>query len=389
VTVTTTGRWALCCESSADYSFEGGHKHIASTGSVDEWFAGPYMDNVRKAMLGGKRLKECAACYRDESMGMKSYRQHKLEEDDPDTSSPNITFVDIKFGNKCNLKCKMCFPHSSSELMKEWWQLGWTVDDPMEGQRADYYDGYMLENYDWPRQKENIDKLLKITETVKVLKFTGGEPMINPQMFKFLRHCVDSGVASSIVLYITTNCTQIHPKFLELARCFKQLRLRLSIDGFGRTYEYIRYPAHWGTVMHNIEQYSDWYRRGLIKGSIFMNSVVSVFNLHQMPSLFRMMREHLDVFCITDLNKPTFMSWRHAPEHIQRETTCEVLSMVSDPDDTISYVGKEMAALLRRQYCVPTEVTRRQLCEFVTQQDTLRGMHIRDYIPHLESITQL
>jgi sulfatase maturation enzyme AslB (radical SAM superfamily) len=347
------------------------------------------MENVRKAMLDGKRLKECASCHRDESMGMQSYRQAKLEQDDPDTSAPDITFVDIKFGNKCNLKCKMCFPHSSSELMKEWWQLGWTVDDPMEGQRADYYDGYMLENYDWPRQRENMDKLLEVTKTIKVLKFTGGEPMINPQMFKFLRHLVDSGAAPTMVLYVTTNCTQIHPRFLELARCFKELHLRLSIDGFGRTYEYIRYPARWDTVMRNIEQYSRWYRQGLVNGRIFVNSVVSVFNLHQMPSLFRRLSEHLDVFCLTDLNKPTFMSWRHAPEDTQKQVTREVLSMVSDPDDRISHAGKEMAAMLQRRYCLPTDTTRRQLREFVSQQDALRGIDIKDYIPHLVDTTRM
>ena len=347
------------------------------------------MKNVRKAMLEGKRLKECASCFRDEAMGMKSYRQNKLEQDDPDTSTPGITFVDIKFGNKCNLKCKMCFPHSSSELMKEWWQLGWTVDDPMEGQRADYYDGYMLENYDWPRQRENMDKLLEVTKTVKVLKFTGGEPMINPQMFEFLRHCVNSGAAPTMVLYVTTNCTQIHPRFLELARCFKELHLRLSIDGFGRTYEYIRYPAHWDTVMSNIEQYSRWYRQGLIKGKIFTNSVVSVFNLHQMPSLFRRLSEHLDVFLVSDLNRPAFMSWRHAPEETQKQVTREVLSMFSDPDDRISHAGAQMANLLRRQYCVPTEATRLQLREFVSRQDALRGIDIKDYIPHLADTTRL
>lgn len=389
MTVTTTGRWALCCDSTTDYSFEGGHQHIASTESVDTWFSGPYMSNVRKAMLEGKSLKECANCHRDESMGMKSYRQTKLEQDDPDTSSPGITFVDIKFGNKCNLKCKMCFPHSSSELMKEWWRLGWTVDDPMEGQRADYYDGYMLENYDWPRQRENMDKLLKLTETIKVLKFTGGEPMINPQMFKFLRHCVDSGAAATMVLYVTTNCTQIHPRFLEMARCFKELHLRLSIDGFGRTYEYIRYPARWDTVIRNVEQYSRWYRQGLISGKILVNPVVSVFNLHQMPALFRMMNAHLDKFVVTDLNKPAFMSWRHAPEETQKQVTREVLSMISDADDRISYAGKEMAALLQRRYCLPTDETRGLLRRFVSQQDALRGIDIRDYVPHLVDSTRL
>lgn len=384
VTVTATGRWALCCDSVVDYTFDGGHKNIKDSGTVWDWFGSDYMKSVRGAMLEGRPLKECATCYKAESMGVKSYRQMKIEDDTPDTSRPKIKFMDIKFGNKCNLKCKMCFPHSSSELMKEWWDLGWTVDDPMEGQRTDYYDGYMLENYDWPRQQENIDKLLDIADGVKVLKFTGGEPMINPQMFKFISHCVKRGIADSMVLYVTTNCTKIHPRFLELASKFKQLNLRLSIDGHGPTYDYVRYPANWETVFNNVKQYSAWYKEGLVRGDISFNAVASVFNVHQMPSLVRLLRPYSHMIMIDDLARPMFMGWRHAPEAVIRDTIRQSLSMISDHDPVVSHHGKELAAMFQRKNAVATEHSHQQLREFVNKQDTLRGIHIRDYIPHLE-----
>ena len=66
----------------------------------------------------------------------------------------------------------MCFPHSSSELMKEWWKLGWEVNDPMEGQHSRVYNDYMLEDYNWPDKPENIDKLLSMAQYINELKFT-------------------------------------------------------------------------------------------------------------------------------------------------------------------------------------------------------------------------
>jgi len=51
----------------------------------------------------------------------------------------------------------------------------------------------------------------------------------------------------------TTNGTVIKSPWLRLAERFKQLALNVSIDGFGRYYEYIRYPARWSSLTRNIE----------------------------------------------------------------------------------------------------------------------------------------
>lgn len=387
-TITATGRWAICSESNPDYSFPGGYQKISDTKSVDDWFRSDYMNNVRKAMIEGKKLKECTLCYKNEDIGLKSPRQFKIQQDDPDMLNPGVKFLDIKFGNKCNLKCKMCSPHYSSELMKEWRDLKWTSEDPFEGQRADQYNGYFFENYDWPRQQENIDKLLQVTDKIKILKFTGGEPMINPQFFKFMKHCIDKGTADSIVLYVTTNCTKIHPKFLELASAFKELNLRLSIDGFGPTYDYIRYPADWNMVYRNILRYSDWYRKKVIKGKIIIHSVLMVFNVHQICELLKLVRPNVDGIEVRELEGPAFMHWRHAPEQTIKRFFKSVIDMMQSPDKALSIVAGELLEILKSQHMMPSKDSRKLLSNFVNQQDKLRKINISTYIPGLVQITE-
>lgn len=384
VTVSATGRWALCGSSYADYSFPGGYKKIGDTENIDEWFHSDYMNQVRKAMLEGKPLKECEGCYIHELQGIQSYRQYinSTSECTIDTKNLRIRDVDIKFGNKCNLRCKMCFPHASSELMKEWRQLGWDLNDPMEDARGDYYKNYTIENYNWPQDQKNLIKLFDLVKTVKILRFTGGEPMISPAFYRFLKFCVDSGASKSIVLVIATNCTKFYPNFLKLAQQFKQVELRLSIDGMDQTYNYIRYPGNWTQTFENLKTYSSWFREKKINGELHINFTLSVFNLGNVADSFEQLNPYVDYFHITNLFKPAFMTWNHAPKHIQRQALASAVKLSYAKDFVRQTVGRRLIQFYQRPLIESNAQSQAQLREFVQSQDNLRGININDYLPN-------
>ena len=101
---------------------------IKDLDSIENWFNGDYLNNVRKSMLEGKLLPECEFCYKNEKLYGRSVRTAINKEyfaKNNNTTEYSIKKVDFKLGNKCNLKCKMCFPYASSELWKEWKALGW------------------------------------------------------------------------------------------------------------------------------------------------------------------------------------------------------------------------------------------------------------------------
>ena len=128
-------------------------------------------------MLNGERVSECETCYKNESThgsSTRTWRNAKYFEQHNDLQEQSIKKVDLKLGNKCNLKCKMCFPYASSELWKEWKQLGWNTKDkdPNSDTSWKYYDGYFKEDYSWPKVTSNIDKIKKASEGTKVLHVT-------------------------------------------------------------------------------------------------------------------------------------------------------------------------------------------------------------------------
>ncbi|MBC7742609.1 MAG: hypothetical protein H7061_10455 [Bdellovibrionaceae bacterium] len=66
-----------------------------------------------------------------------------------------------------------------------------------------------------------------------------------------LRYCVDSGHAEHINVFYTTNLTRVNSETIELAKKFRTFTWIVSIDGFGATQEYIRYPSKWKIIEEN------------------------------------------------------------------------------------------------------------------------------------------
>ena len=73
----------------------------------------------------------------------------------------------------------------SSELWKEWKDLGWNSSekDPNNDTTWRYYDGYFEEDYAWPKNKSNMDKIKEVALNSKIIHVTGGAPTLNPEFF--------------------------------------------------------------------------------------------------------------------------------------------------------------------------------------------------------------
>ena len=96
-----------------------------------------YMRNVRKQMLNGEKPPSCMKCFKEEAAGHNSKRMwetnywsqrvdvDKLIADTEDDGSvpPQLAYIDLRFGTKCQLACVMCSPHDSSGWIKDWSQM--------------------------------------------------------------------------------------------------------------------------------------------------------------------------------------------------------------------------------------------------------------------------
>lgn len=172
----------------------------------------------------------CESCISAECNGLSSYRQqfNSLK-----TSAPGLQFVDIRNTNLCNLKCRYCGPHFSSQWAKE---LG--SAKPIV------------------RQDLQPWKSTLITDSLHWIYFTGGEPLIVEDHWNLLQELVTSGQAKDIALMYNSNLTVIRYKDLDIQdlwKKFKSVNINCSIDAVGLPMEYIRSGSNWQQIHHNIQ----------------------------------------------------------------------------------------------------------------------------------------
>lgn len=395
VTVSPTGRMQLCCEA----QWTGGTEKtkLKDVSSMQDWFDGDYLKSVRSSMLEGRAVAECETCYKRERIhghSSRTFVNKAYFKNNVDTLEHSIKKIDLKLGNKCNLKCKMCFPYASSELWKEWKELGWNtkVKDPNNKSSWKYYDGYFDEDYNWPKNKNNMDKIKEAVLRSSLLHVTGGEPMLNPEFFDILKHCIGAGVSKNIVLDVTTNATKIHPRFFGMASKFKNLKLTISMDGIGKTYEYIRYPANYQKVYNNILEYNKFVKSLGNGSSLVFNFVLQVWNIHNTLDVIKTLAP-LSVnggdvsVSIEELEDPKFMQWGMTGQDSIKEVTKKLaLERNTNHDKKVQWSIISFSKILTAYKKYKSEIynhQKNQLSEFTKKQDGHRGISLSDYIPEL------
>jgi len=190
---------------------------------------------------------------------------------DSGNSTGNPLFLEYRPGNECNLKCRMCSPHSSSQIEKE------IKDNPEFPELLKFFGGVE------PRQEDVYSHLYDFVKEVKVkhLRVLGGEPTLDKDVYAFLNHIVDT-YDDLPKLYMTTNATNLNKKFQNLLLKFnRNIKLRFSIDGTGNTYEYIRTNARWDIVKNIVE--NTLSKR--IASSYAISVVLTPYNMFNMIEL--------------------------------------------------------------------------------------------------------
>lgn len=260
MTTTPTGLWKLCCSASEAHGFvsdfPGQLIHDIEKTNMSEYWNGDYLNWVRDQHLKNIPIKECQACFEYEQNGSESYRQRALKEFGyHEKKLEHPISLDLKLGNLCNSSCLFCDPSSSSKIKSEWEAIGWDQEPPFKsGLTGEVGPELFKINFEWPQRASFWNNLIDISTNIKNLKFTGGEPLINPYMMQYLRYLVDKGLAPNIRLQTTSNGIKVPDEFLVLTDHFREVQLNFSVDGFGKQNEYIRYPTKWDSWLRNMEK---------------------------------------------------------------------------------------------------------------------------------------
>jgi organic radical activating enzyme len=224
--------------------------------TLTEAFNSPYMNNLRQSFINGEKPEGCNRCWNEEASGRTSKRMHsemRLRNILGNTkfttaTDGSLTFLDLKLGNICNLKCRICGSFSSSKWAQE------EIDIYPNNKTAKQN----LINGRWPRESKKFwEDLTQLLANTKYFEFTGGEPFLIDEHFDLLAIAVELGYASDIEIHYNTNTTTFPKRGLELWPHFKMVEIALSIDDIGPRFEYQRYGAVWDKAIDNLQRFYD------------------------------------------------------------------------------------------------------------------------------------
>lgn len=340
----TNGTARLCCTSDSAPCIEvdSGKQFVFGEDSIEELWNSKYYKQLRKDMIKGRPRPECKVCYLDEKMGKISKRQgaySKFFDTDQENSILRNYFVhhtdvdgylslspiaiDLKLGNLCNLKCRMCDGNSSSQIAKE------------EQHLTTYPDGYSAKKpsrtLTWADNPKFFDEFKQYLPDMIHIYATGGEPTLNKNLETLLLFCIENRFAENITLHMVTNLTNMN--MLEFyAKHFKKVILTVSFDGEGQTYEYIRTPANWRKFIDNFIQILEI--PNITVGALF---TLSSYNIHNMIPCLTLIKHLLDqhdtgtgTFNINHVYNPVFLSPIHLPDEYKQQISREIRTALSD-----------------------------------------------------------
>lgn len=357
-----TGRVKPCCRF---WEKEGSNR--LSDKSFEKIFWGEWMDSIRSRMLKGEKIPGCQRCYEEEDSGKpfslrQNYNRLLFAPDhyEVDLETPQIGYLELAISNDCNLKCRMC----DSRYSKQW-----------------YDDEIKLTGKTYAKEKSSkvdIETFKPYIKDLFFLKFTGGEPLMTKDYFRFLDWVIEDGKPEDMKLNISTNCT-IMPteKHIKQWSQFKEIQLNLSLDATGPAAGYIRHPVGWDKIEKVVQEYMRLTSE--LPLVIGLRSTVSLYNVMEMKEVYQWWQNQVEAFRVsplqyyinpTHLTFPMFLSLQALPaqykrmaEDSLRSTNVKLKKVQNSIDQLIQFMNlKDNSNLLNetKQYTLDLDKIRNE-----------------------------
>jgi MoaA/NifB/PqqE/SkfB family radical SAM enzyme len=275
-----------CCLADDEIVDDSGQKFELGTANFQSIQNSNHMRNLRAQFLAGEKPQTCRKCWNEERAGRASKRIHTLDRLKhmlPDqawtTDAKPLMFLDLKLGNICNLKCRICGPWSSSQFATE--ELNFMPRAEQKSSHA--YQ--MLRAGAWPRENDQFwSQIDTVLSDIRYIEFTGGEPFMIDQHFDMLQGIVDRGIAHQVEIHYNTNGTQWPDRGPDIWKHFKTVEIAFSIDDVGDRFDYQRTNADWAVVLDTITSFQ-YLRDQLPNIQLQCCSTVNVFNVRYIDQL--------------------------------------------------------------------------------------------------------
>ena len=256
--------WRFCCK----VPYQDHDKHQETLTSVKESF------------LNRSKSTSCMACWIPEA---RQYQSYRLAQGGAVRSEiileiynqqPSVEWIDIEFGDTCNMYCLTCGPKNSSL---------WQQILKIYPNQNDKFDEA------WPRLIELINQNIK---SLDHLNLYGGEPSIDPNFYKIVEHLLEYKPEKPIGIQIYTNGNYSDNHRIKFEQAIQDLtdrgwkvELNFSLDAVGDDVEFIR----GGLIFKRFEKnLLTMINKGYVP---YINISISVLNIENHVKIYTWLKE--------------------------------------------------------------------------------------------------
>jgi len=280
--IRNNGDIRVCCHANAGVSKgifrkDDGSAYNAQSDDYVEAMNSKLAKDIRLSMLDNSTHEACTRCDREDAAGVRSRRLYETQNWEgrfglTDAIAATETdgaidimpqYYDLRFGNLCNLKCRMCGPTDSSQWYDDQvkvWDMESFHDSHGKVQLVKNNKGRYepLQNqYNW----HNSDTFWKQIEdripSIRHIHTVGGEPLLIDRHYDLFQKIIDAGRAQDVIIEYNSNITNIPQRAWDIWKHFKTVKIGASIDAFGKANDYIRHPSKFSMLEKNLQKLDD------------------------------------------------------------------------------------------------------------------------------------
>ncbi len=429
------GTHRICCHSVTAKDFVNHkeevlflHKH-----DIEDIWNCKSLRDIRMKMLKGEQFHDCDLCYTMEDRAGISHRLNYFTiyyEDylslkqsgvfeatltNKGLTKFNPLYLSCNLGNKCNLSCRMCSPHSSILKGKELFQYLKSTNI------SNNNDSYILppdfisidkatnsdipwqvhfnefqESFNYTNDKRYWHQVEKCIPYLKFLVIHGGEPILYENEIESIIDKINGERRNrEMDLAIITNLTLDSYDFFKKLIDYDWLVLHVvfSIDGYKNLQEYIRYPQKWEIFENNLMKLLELSD----KIDISISLTVQAYNAFHLTDVLDYIETFWDTNQIdtnvTFLTVPPFLKTDVLPENIKKKAIVKINEFINrsrsinDENCTFQLENNLKIVIEDLQNEDPNLHERRmEFVKYTRTLDELRGQKILDVCPEMETL---
>lgn len=358
ITVDPSGTIVLCCATSNKNYFK---TNINDVESLNDFFLGPSYQHVRDIMAkdGIKGLPQCQTCWKaiDGYWEEINNYNNKNNPSDPLT----IKYLEVTTSNVCNQTCVTCSSYFSSKWRK------------LESQfnRSVFPTFYLNDSA--------VDKILEILPGLEYIQIKGGEPFADRNNLKILKALSEVNPTCEVI--ITSNFQTLSDEWLSVLKLLPNIKAGASIDGVGKSYDWIRGGDFEDTVKNMELFYNETGNKVTVNSCI---SIYNIFSIDPINDYFKNKDYVGEILFNNVVEYPHYLSPKLLPDYIITKATRIQKALYTEKGNNL----KRLASWRGSKSNKEIEALKKQFITHTEQMNQVRGFDIFKLHPELNEIIE-